>query len=155
MHLIELHKLETTGGAGLERYRALLAQGDASAHDSFPRPRALPRAQTPRLDLQSLRNVANVVDRNVPCDRLTPLRRRAPGAGGRNLSGCDFLGRGARLDYWRLRGSTSPFRGRQRRRRRTTVYRLRLNTDRASRLSACPLVEVKRTPMLRRGNGRF
>jgi hypothetical protein len=34
MHLTELLKLERAGGAVLERYRELLAQGDVSAHDS-------------------------------------------------------------------------------------------------------------------------
>jgi hypothetical protein len=34
MHLVDLLKLEATGGAVLARYRALTAQADASAHDS-------------------------------------------------------------------------------------------------------------------------
>jgi hypothetical protein len=44
MHLVELRKLEATGGAVLARYRALLAQADASAHDS-PAARALAEFQ--------------------------------------------------------------------------------------------------------------
>jgi hypothetical protein len=42
MHLIELHKLEATAGAVLQRYRELTAQADASAADS---PAALAKAK--------------------------------------------------------------------------------------------------------------
>jgi hypothetical protein len=34
MHLVDLYRLEATGGAVLQYYRELTAQADASAHDS-------------------------------------------------------------------------------------------------------------------------